>query len=414
MSTFGPFLGLNNRLPDTALSIYEKGKPKGNFLRHAVNIDLDDSGQAIRRTGSVQVASLASPHSLWSNGSRTLLVEGGFLQEVTGFSPVSLTNLSALASNSRMDHTDINGTIFFSNATDFGCLAPGSSTALPWGMETPAQPVVSTIAGSLDPGWYLIAMTYSNTDGLEGGACEYQQVQLASTGGFSLVLPAGATGADFVNIYLSDAEDGTPKLHSQVAVGTLTTTVTTMAAGYALFDPFLRVQPAGSILANFSGRLLSADGHALTYSEPYRPGLYNPVKGRIEFADTISNVVAATSGVYVVADQTWWLAGPDISVADAVPLLPYGGVPGTRFAIPNTENVGWFGNRGVVIGSGSGEVKAIQEEALAVDTGTDGAVLVREVEGTRSLVVCLSGTITTPALSKAGVLTEDGERLHGI
>jgi hypothetical protein len=410
MSTFGPFLGLNNRLPDTELYV----KDKGQYLRHAVNVDLDDAGQVLRRTGQATVAALSAPHSIWSNGERTHLVEGGFLKEVTGFSPVTIANVVALGANARMDYTSINGTVFFSNGTDYGCLAPGSSTALPWGMATPAQPVVTLIAGALDPGWYLIALTYSNADGLEGGACEYQQVQLASTGGFSLVLPAGAAGADFVNIYLSDAEDETPKWHSQVAVGTLTTNITTAAAGYALSEPFLRVQPAGEILDNFSGRLLSAAGRVLTYSEPYRPGLYLPVKGCITFPEDISNVVAATNGVYVVADQVWWLSGPDIAEAEAIPKLPYGGVPHTRFAVPNTTEVGWFGARGIVIGSGEGEVKAIQEEALAVDTGTEGAVLVREIDGMRSLVACLSGTITTPGLSKSGVLTEDGERLRGL
>ena len=59
----GPFLGMNNRLPDTKLSTAD-----GAFLRNAVNVDLDNAGTLRRRAGAVRHLSGTACHSLWSDG----------------------------------------------------------------------------------------------------------------------------------------------------------------------------------------------------------------------------------------------------------------------------------------------------------------------------------------------------------
>ena len=52
----GPFLGINNRLPDFALH-----KPKvGDFLRLAVNVDITNSGNIKRRKATALLADIRS------------------------------------------------------------------------------------------------------------------------------------------------------------------------------------------------------------------------------------------------------------------------------------------------------------------------------------------------------------------
>ena len=43
----GPFLGMNNRLPDTKLRVQDKG----DFVRNAVNVDVTTAGTVKRRQG---------------------------------------------------------------------------------------------------------------------------------------------------------------------------------------------------------------------------------------------------------------------------------------------------------------------------------------------------------------------------
>ena len=57
----GPFLGENNRLPDTRLSSQD-----GTFVRYAVNVDLSDSNTFKRRKGTSLTVSGADVGSLWS------------------------------------------------------------------------------------------------------------------------------------------------------------------------------------------------------------------------------------------------------------------------------------------------------------------------------------------------------------
>ena len=57
----GPFLGINNRLPDFAL---HKDKV-GDYLRDAINVDVTDSGHLVRRKALSLVQALTGAHSLF-------------------------------------------------------------------------------------------------------------------------------------------------------------------------------------------------------------------------------------------------------------------------------------------------------------------------------------------------------------
>ncbi len=405
---FGPFLGLNNLLPDTQLMV----KDKGQYLRQAINVDLNDAGLLSRRKGQTLVSALTAPHSLWSDGLRTLFVQGGNLREITDFDTFTSSSVMALTSNSRMAYEAVNGHIYFSNGTDQGRLMSGESTATPWALATPANPTIAVISGALNPGIYQIAISYARSNGEQSGTSEYQAVELSSAGAFHLTLPGSVPGADFINLYLSGANGEVPLYHSQVAVGTPTATLTTPPTGHSAPHPFMQPQPAGQCLALHNGRLLSAVGPLLTYSPAYAPGLYIPFSDYIPFPDDITNIAPVPGGVFVTADKTYWLEGADISQAQVRVRLPFGASLGTFFRDPAAQRVGWYGDSGLVTSDEAGQIKEVQASALAVDVAAAGAVLVREEDGTRMLVVCL-GTAKTPALADPTVAVEDGNRVHG-
>lgn len=409
MSTLGPFLGINNRLPDSRLLVQDKGQ----WLRQAYNVDIDDAGVTRRRTGAELAASLTDAHSLWSNGARTFFVRAGALREATTLASLVSVSCGTLASDARMSYTDVGGDVYFSNGTDSGRIAAGASSATPWALATPASlGATPNGSGTLPPGSYQITLTYATAAGEEGGALPSVVATLATTGGFTLTLPGASPGADYVNIYMSATHGETPTWYSRVAASATSTTITALPTKRPVPNNLMLPQPAGQIVASLNSRLLVATGPILTYSPPWNLGLYLPSAGHIPFPADITNVAPCIDGAYVTADRTYWVSGADVMQAEVIPTMPYGAVPGTAFSLPQTQQVGWFGLRGVVVADKTGQAAAIQEAAVAVDTAASGATLVREVGGVRSVVVSLAGTPTTPALVAPGVVAGSAGRLH--
>jgi hypothetical protein len=113
--------------------------------------------------------------------------------------------------------------------------------------------------------------------------------------------------------------------------------------------------------------------------------------------------------VYVVADQTYWLAGADIMAADVVPVLPYGAVEGTgRLVVPDqgAQKVWWFSHRGLVVGNSAGQVANLQEKNVSVEKASVGAALYREQNGVRQVVSSLFGAETSRAAASSFMSAE--------
>ena len=77
----GPFVGINNRLPDHQLGVVERGRKAGDYLRNAVNVDLTAAGTLQRRKGSTLAQAGTDCHSLWSDGEQAFYVDGDTLYQ---------------------------------------------------------------------------------------------------------------------------------------------------------------------------------------------------------------------------------------------------------------------------------------------------------------------------------------------
>lgn len=171
-----------------------------------------------------------------------------------------------------------------------------------------------------------------------------------------------------------------------------------------LDDPTLasymfRPLPTGTIVRWYKGRLLSVQGAALFYSEPFALNVYNPARGYIPF-DAAINIVATTDdGIYVcTSNSAFWLAG-DLVDAQVDQKLPYGAIPGSDSAIPNSNSVMWTSPRGLVRGDTDGTVENLQEKNVTVADGRVGATLFRELDGMKKAVSSVFNV--TPSLAGA-------------
>ena len=377
----GPFLGVNNRLPDFALAI----KDKGRYLRDAVNVDITNSGHVRRRKATELVQALTAPHSLFGD----FMVRDSVLYAVT-LPAYSETLVKTLASNAAMSYCAFNGDTYYSNGTDSGRVA-SDGTWYPWALPTPVAPSCAALPGPFAIGAYQVAVSYANSvTGEESGVSASTSVSLAVLGAIRVTLPAATPGATHINVYLSTINGSVPMLHSTVAVGTATLDLNTDATGREANQRFEAPLPAGSRIFMFNGRLCSVSGNDLFYGIPSRPGYYLPSEGRIPFEDDITIAVGNQMGCYVAAgNKTYYLAGTDIGAVEVVrDIMPYGAVPGTEFSVPNKPVVGWFGAKGVVLADVQGQADAVMQDSVSLTPPASGVSTVFESEGTRRVVSC--------------------------
>ena len=422
----GPFRGINNRLPDFALG----SKKDGDFLRAAMNLDIDNAGRLRVRRGVTLVQAMTAPHSVFMTSATTgFLVRASVLYRFDVSGSYTETLVKTLTSNARAYWETWNGDSYYSNGTDSGRVSAAGAW-FPWGMETPAAPVITAIAGTLTPGNYQVALTYTNTTTGEESGCEGSTLtELTAAGGLRVALPGASAGATHINVYCSPTNGGVPLLQTAVAIGApyadITATVTTGRQCQTMYEEPL---PAGTQVALVNGRLCSASSKRVYVGKPYRPGYYLPSEGYIDFEAAVTNIVPAQGGTYIVADKTRWFAGTDLMKPDTISdVLPYGGVAGTRYADPTNSKVGWFSHAGWVVADPNGQAEAVMSDNIDLPSiPASGYAAVLQTEGYMRVIGCgwtlnldnLSATQTSLAMTSAsgnygtmadGVYFLDGE-----
>ena len=375
------FLGINNRLPDSALHIRTR-QVQGDFLKDAVNVDIDDAGRLCHRKVPQLAQAMSGAHSLhMTSDTAGYLVRDSVLYAVT-LPAYSETLLKVLASNAAMSYVEYNGDLYYSNGADSGRIT--ACVVYPLGMVTPDAPTLSVIGGGLSRGWYQVALAYVNAvTGEEGGVSASANLELTVTGGVRVQLPAATPGATHLNVYLSEANGAVSYLAATVPVGTGVVDLTVLPTGRGTAPRYEEPLPAGRLLLS-SGRLCSVVGNTLYIGVPYRPGYYLPAEGYVPFPAPISTAVDAQTGIYVAADKTYWLPveGP---IAD---VLPYGAVPGTEFSYPDKSIYGWFGAKGFVLGKPSGEVEAVMSDNIDLTPPASGFCAVFDSDDFRRVTGC--------------------------
>lgn len=390
VTTLGPFAGVNNRLPDHQLAIVERGRKAGDYLRNAVNVDLTDAGTLLRRKGSTLAHPGASCHSLWSDGDVAFFVDGNTIKAL----PEGNTVQEGLTYGKPVSWCRLpNGLVAWSNGAELGFIDQGVSTAPPV-IPNPAPTVRAGTGGSLHGGVYQVAITGLDGAGRESGATWPAQVQVPEAGTIEISDLPGTR----VNLYVSPLNGDTLFYVMTTSASSFTFSVTPIAFGRQLDLVGLLPIPPGSVVRYYHGRLLTATPQQLYYSEPFAYWLYNPLRNRIPLAG-LTLVEPVEGGLYLATeDKTWWLPGADIDQPERlVEILPYGAVRGAVTRSNNNAQVLWFSKRGLVVGDAQGQVKNLQEDALAIRPGRTGAMLLREEDGMRQAVASVFGAEDTRA-----------------
>jgi hypothetical protein len=379
----GPFLGENNRLPD-----YKLTTEAGAFVRSAVNVDLTDAGTFQRRAGATKVIPGIDCHSLWGGASAAYFMDGGTMHRINPDGASTTIIGTGLPTARRMAFADAPGEVVCTNGLDVMRIEGSSIVSL--GIEPPRiQPTAAAGAGAMYKGVYQVAVSFLSPTGEESGASFPVVVDVPDNGSILITDIEQRAGYETC-VYLSTANGTDLFRYARTSLSQLTIPVPFLGDGVQCRTLYMAKMPPGQLVAHLNGRLFVAAGNVLYYSEPYALGLHSPARGYIPFAESITMVEPCQNGLYVSADQTYWIDG-DTLKADLNPVLPYKAIFGTSGPVPNENRCYWCSERGMVVGDQDGKVKNLQEATVATSSAVAGASMFHEHDGMKQMVASLFG-----------------------
>jgi len=382
----GPFLGINNRLPDFALHVSQTG----DYLRAADNVDIDNKGNLHRRKADTLFEAMTDAHSLSPNAD--YLVRDSVLYSIT-LPAYTETSFKTLSSNAPLTWVAEGDDLFYSNGTDGGRITSG--LWYPLGIATPAAPNLTAIGGNLLAGQYQVGVTYTNSvTGEESGISPIVVITLSSTGGIRVTLPAATDGATHVDIYLTASQGSALMWLDQVTVGTTTYDAIDLPLGHEHNGQTEYPLLAGNLFMS-NGRLCSFADKMLYVGMSWRYGYYSPLDGLIgsagyiAFPETITLAVGVEGGTYVCAGKTYWFPGDLGNVQEMIRNpLPFDGVPGTAFQVPDKPVIGWFSTYGIVLADQMGQVVSPMNDNIDQTPPTSGVSIVSQSNGITRVTSC--------------------------
>ncbi len=383
----GRFLGINNRLPDTEMTVSTK-QMSGQWLRSAVNVEVDDAGRLRRRNGTARTQTVSNPHSLFKVDDTHY-----FMGRASGLYSITLPSytevlVKALTNDSQISYAQIGADTYYSNGTDSGRVTAG--VAYPMGLPTPSAPAVTDVAGGLLPGKYRVCVSYSNNvTGEEGGVSPATQHTLENPRTLRVTLPAETTGATHINIYVSGANGGVCLWVGQVTADTAYYDVPNLGTGRQAEQRFEVPLPAGTLFTS-NGRLCSFSGNVASVGLPFRPGYCDVVGTWLPFPDPVAIAVENQGGTYIATTKHTFFFPGDLGDTQSILSnpVPHGAVPGTVFTIPDKNLVGWFGTLGMVLADTQGQVTELMNDNIDMTPPVSGHAIVFQSNGFQRVVSC--------------------------
>lgn len=424
---FGPFTkGVNNRLPDMALL--------RDQLRNAVNVDLDNSGHLHRRQGAVSAVAGATVRSAWAEGDSgyVYFADGTSLKRFTpdGTPPFAASVVATVTAGASLAYERYLGQVFWSDGKLTGQIVNGVNQA--WGIApAAAAPTLAQTTGGLYDGQYQATYTYVRASGEESGAPMTSEITISHSdrtqdGTAGIVIGGIVASTDptvvGINVYCTGANGTVPYRVGTLpnAAGNLTVQAIDTVAGQQLATQFFTPPPAGIIIFAHGSRIYAVLGNFLFYSERFAPGWFAPASNFLPFGAPVAVALPVKDGIYVAtSEETYFLSGIDPAGTEfrermrMSRVLSYGAVQGSGVVVRNGERVAWMGKRGIVIAGPGGDLKAVQEEQVAVELATRGVTGYREVNGIRQLVAVLFDGQVSP-MANRDFVAQEAKRLATV
>ena len=264
----------------------------------------------------------------------------------------------------------------------------------------------TTTLGTLNPGRYLVTITYVAPGGEESAAPEAALVELEAQGSIILsnIPQSGAAG---IKIYVSDTDGEVLRELFQVPMGTTQASITQRGMGKVLATHLQQDLPGGQIIRHYRGRLYVANGSTLWVSDSFRFGVCDAAKSFFQFPEQITVLEPVETGLYVGSDKIYFLSGDSPEGMKQVVASPIPAIFGTGVLVQGSyfddnirgEVAYWLTENGAVIGTPQGITVHLNEKHIAIPSYVEGASFVREQNGMRHVVTAVRGSGASSNLS---------------
>ena len=366
---------------------------RGDVLRDAVNFDIDKSGVLDRRHGLRVVNAQAGVHSLWTSptGLGTFAAYGDQLARVVyspGSGTADLEPIYTLGSPEPVSFDELNNRVVFCNRSTLGRIEADGTCRLLGAPDANAPTATPVADGGLYGRETLVAISYLNAYGEEGGLSPIVAVDVPPNGGIRLNMPPPPAGAMTARIYrtgksgrLRWAADAPAAMDEYVlGAGKLKKLADTQ---------FCRRLTGGDYVSAWNGRLLVSRGRFLFWSQAMNYGLTDPRHNHASFPRRIAFLVGLDGGVFVGqrGAGVTWLNGAEPrawSHTDTAAGVPQ---PGTavkvtaelfdpQLQLPGGELALWLSEKGYAIGLPTGGVLQPQARRIRLPVTAAGSLAV--------------------------------------
>lgn len=381
-------LGVNNLADD--------GDIPSGALRDSVNTDITASGKPRRRAGMRQVIPDAGAHSVFGSSNFLIWATQNKLnvsRDMTKNTVMVDTRLSKPIS-----YVEVNGTVYFSNEDVNGCILP-DGTLTPWGLPTPDNSIsLSAVTGNR-----IVQVTcafVSSTGEVSGApigvsvACDDNPIITVNN------IPQSADPrVTSVRLYATELDGRVFYECDQIPIGRTSTTVRGTPIGEPLMTQFMEPPPPGQLIDYADGVIFIASGNNVFHTDPLRYGLCNLRESFFIFSERVTLLKSVSGGLFVSADQTYYIPKAATPSAQLDTKYPYKAIEGAACNLPQSTDVMFFTDYGLVRGSNGGATQSITENRIGIDQYSRGCLGVNKREGEFHVVCILRDPIKNSLVS---------------
>lgn len=371
------FAGINNRESAERISAGWVNKdPRSQSsqltaeLVSAVNIDIDDSGKLITRSGTT-LRLAGSYTSLWSDGRVTLAVSGGSLKRIwPDFTTTTLrTNIGP-----DVRYISLDDRVYWSDGLN-SCGVIDSGIARTWGIDHVPVKALTAISGTLRAGAYGVLLTAERGDGQESGATIAQFITVNDGGGVTATwdTPADAS-VERVNMYVTDQNSTTFYLVGSEVASVGTHSYTGGSLGRTLDTQWLEPPQPCTHITDFRGRIYTAVGEYVFASTVFGYELFDLRDYHTIDGYRITMLAALDTGIFVGTDiGLYFLKGDNFDDFELQTIRFVGVVPGSEVFVDGFDVTGKpeFSGKTVVMFTSTGGMMVGLDDGVVVDMASD-------------------------------------------
>ncbi|MFG0381106.1 hypothetical protein ACF8C6_09095 [Pseudomonas sp. zbq_18] len=356
-------------------------------LRAAVNVDPLPGGRLAARARYQRRYVGSAVRAVLALGDKLLIADGTSLVEYNTLTDSSRV-LRAITGAGPVVGAELNGRLYFCAADE--ALEYDGVAVRPWGVpDVLLQPTTVVAAGgTLQPGPYQVAMTYTDQWGREGGTDRGLVITADAGSCLRVIVPVPPSGCT-ANLYVSTPSGATLYLQRSGLTGGEVEIGSVVDDTARCETVLCRAPQPGHLMCAHNGTLAVAIGKHVQLTKPMRPHLIDRARDFYQFPSRIGLLLSAQKTLFVSADRVHALSAIETAEVMQSRALEHPAIPGTGLLLRDGR-AAWMTRYGLAVAGPDG-VSLLTLRTFAPGTALRGAAGALDFNGNQLVVTTLTG-----------------------